>query len=190
MLTPDFESSTFPMRSAISAALPVTTSPTQLKRVRFARQISDEYVIASRRCRRDLSVSNEAIWNRIVRVRQQIQIECAAVERQARLEMELFDGNAGLFERDGSLVTSWKKSIAALKSRKTQLEDEIFNMRMNNIRIKGQLNNLVKEIGNSKLQSKTSSTPCVKTFAKMLWNKASYPKLVFKGPRKGSMRSH
>ena len=104
--------------------------------------------------------------------------------------MELFDGNAGLFERDGSLVTSWKKSIAALKSRKTQLEDEIFNMRMNNIRIKGQLNNLVKEIGNSKLQSKISSTRCVKTFTKILWNKASYPKLVLKGPRKGSMRSY
>jgi len=187
MLTP--ESSAVPiMRSDISNARPVT----KRKRVRFARQITDAYEIAPRGCRRGLSVSNEAIWNRILRVRQQIEIERTAVERQARLEMKLFDENAELLDRDdgSSLVTSCKKSIAALNSRKTQLEDEIFNMRRDKIRIKGLLNNFVKEIGNKKLQSENSSTRCVKMFAHTIWNKkTSFPKLLFSRPKKGSIRS-
>lgn len=167
LFTPDFGSSAFPMRSANSTAPCVPSR----KRVRFSRQLTDEYEIANRKCRRGLSTSAEELHNRVQRLRHQLDLEYESIFNQDKLEDELIHRNDELFDRYTEIVVllSAKKELEALKGKEQRLEDRIFNMRMETLRTKGLHEKLLKEIS----AQKRDSLRCAVSLAQSLWSSAT-----------------
>ena len=187
LITPDFGSSVFPLRSANSDA-PTFSPPTRRKQVRFARQLTDEYQIAPRKCKRGISTSTEEIGNRVLRLRRQILFERETIELQSRIEADLFDKDAFLFEKYANVMTmiQFKKSIASLEARQSQLDDEIFNMRMEILRTKSVHESLLKktliEKGSSEVGNDAGSTHYfAKVLLQSLWQKAGLPMPYLEG---------
>jgi hypothetical protein len=181
LITPDFGSSVFPLRSA-SGDAPTVSPPTRRKRVRFARQLTDEYQIAPRKCKRGLSTSTEEIGNRVLRLRRQILFERETIDLQSRQEADLFDKDALLFEKYANVMTilQFKKSIASLEARQSQLDDEIFNMRMEILRTKSVHETLLKktliEKESSEVGKDSGSPPYfAKVLLQSLWQEVGYP---------------
>ena len=181
LITPDFGSSVFPLRSASGDALPLSP-PTLRKHVRFARQLTDEYEIACRKCKRGISTSTEEIGNRVLRLRRQILFERETMELQSRLEAVLFEKDAVLFDRCANVMTilQFKKSIASLEARQSQLDDEIFNMRMEMLRTKSLHETLLKttliEKDNIETGKDSKTTPYfAKVVLQSLWKETCCP---------------
>ena len=193
MLSPDFKSSAFPMRSANSNAAPVVVLPTSGKKVCFAHKLTDEYQIAHRRCKRGLSTSTEQVLNQVLKLQRKIQHERDTIELQSRLEAQLVDQKAALVENHAPAmaVLQLKNLISSLELRQEELEDEIFSMRMGTLRTKGLHKQLVAEMKEQKATvdqkvsaSCTPSTRFGALFGHTLWNTPAggvQPRPIFEG---------
>jgi hypothetical protein len=108
--------------------------------------------------------------------------ERETIDLQSRLEAELFDKDAVLFERYADVMTiiQFKKSIASLETRQSQLDDEIFNMRMEILRTKSLHETLLKKTLTEKespeMVKDCSPTPYfAKILLQSLWQEAGFP---------------
>jgi hypothetical protein len=175
ILTPDFGCSAFPRRSfACNAALAAPL--VERKRVRFARQLTDEYIIAHRRCQRGLSTSDEELSNRVRRLSRQIKFEKKFVQYQTEEEEYLERLNDKLFHRFKQEMTDLqcKKALDTLKTSDGHLDDDIFNVRMDTLRIKGLRTKVAAQIKKVRAQKAAESCSAV-VFAQSLWAMATAP---------------
>ena len=166
ILTPDFGSSAFPLRSASPEAPTVARK----KRVTFARQLTDEYEIASRHCRRRLPVSIEELRNRVLRLRRELDIEYEVVNAQEQLELDLEEKNAA-YEKyaDVTILLKLKKSIGTLETGKERLEEDIACMRMDTLRLKGVQKSVMSFVQNAKVEKKWQTGRRNFSLARGLW---------------------
>jgi hypothetical protein len=182
MLTPDFTSSAFPIRSTSNADI---LSPLlKRKRVRFSTTLTEEYMIPHRRCKLGLPVSTERLLNQLFTLRYHFQIEREVIDRQSQLECELYEQGEKQFEKFESKMTilQLEKSIATLNERNLQMDEEIFSMKMDILRLKGLLQPLMKKLDETE-RSKESMLLIKPSFASSLaqelWSKALFP--IFEG---------
>lgn len=188
MLTPDFGSSAFPMRSANNNVNSLDASSIRCKRVKFARKLTDEYEIAPRRCKRGLSTSTEQVRNKVLRLQRQLQFERETMELQSQLEAQLVhQKNAHILKHtDAATILQLKRLISSLEQKQAEFEDEIFSMRMDMLRTKGLYKKLVAEMKEhaEKVDKKESTIPSCfgVNFAQTLWSKAAQnPAPLFEG---------
>lgn len=175
ILTPDFGSAHFCRRSFTSQA--VLAAPlVERKRVRFARQLTDEYTIAHRRCRRGMSTSDEELCNRVHRIRRQLKFEKKIVAYQAGKEEHLGRMNDKLYSRFDEAMTDLqcKKAMDTLATSIQHLDDDIFNLRMDMIRIKGLHSKVLVELKTAQ-DRKNAESCCAVVFAQSLWAMATGP---------------
>lgn len=169
ILSPDFGCSAFPRRSfTCNAALAAPL--VERKRVRFARQLTDEYIIAHRRCQRGLCTSDEELANRVRRLRRQIKFEKKVVQYQSEEEEYLEQLNDKLFQRFEQDMTDLqcKKALDTLSTSVRHLDEDIFSVRMDTIRIKG----LQAKIKKQRAQKDAERNTAV-VFAQSLWAMAT-----------------
>ena len=188
MLTPDFGSSAFPLRSANNNIIPLDASLTRCKKVKFARKLTEEYEIAPRRCKRRLSTSTEQVRNKVLRLQRQLQFERETMDLQAQLEAQLFhQKNAHILKHTDAITNLELQNLkSCLELKQQEFEDEIFSMRMDILRIKGLCQKLVAEMKeqNKTIEKKESTIPsCFGVqFAQTLWSIAVLnPTPLFEG---------
>jgi hypothetical protein len=182
MLTPDFTSSAYPIGSTANAN---SIFPLQKqKRVRFAPTLIKEFMIPHRRCKLGLPVSTERLLNQIFTLRNQLRLEREAIDNQSQLESELYEQNEKQFEKYESKMTIFQleRSISILTERNLEMEEEIFSMKMDILRLKGLLQPLLKQLDESE-RTKDTALLVRKSFATSLaqevWSKTLFP--IFEG---------
>lgn len=174
ILTPDLGSSAFPMRSAHSAV--VTSSKgakvaaSRRKRVRFSQQLTNEYEIPSRYCRRLLSVSTEQLRNKVLNLRRQLDADYDYIENQEQIEL-MFENKIIMYAKftDVTTMVKLKNSIDILTSVKEKLEEDIEFMRIDMLRLKGTIPKSLAKTANDKLARTKTSENLPFNLARTLW---------------------
>ena len=164
MLAPDLGSSAFPISSVCAGKIsssPKCEARTRRRRplrkcVSFAETLTVEYEIASRDCRRRLSVSVEELRNRVLHLQRELDLEYQDLDRGDQMEHKLEESNLQ-YLKHGHVVALVKlrNSIERLKQRKETIEDDIEFLRIDTLRLKGAQKSLAKTIQDKDASSKT-----------------------------------
>lgn len=99
-----------------------------------------QYTIANRRSKHNISLSDEALRNRVSRLRRQLKVEQKiAGAQQSTEEAQLENLDEELFRQfeDAMMAMQYEKAIDRLRRTVQHLEDETVNLLLQIIRIKG-----------------------------------------------------
>jgi hypothetical protein len=155
LLSPDLDSTCFPLRSAACRnykfTRPTRCAATQCKkkRVRFAIPLIDDiFEVPHRNCQQHLPVTTERLYLETLRLKTVLAHEQDSLKSQSRVEFELVDRFDDLLVNNELAMINFlsEKSMASLELQYQQLDEEIFHMKLEILRLKGFENILRKKL--------------------------------------------